>query len=113
MDYGQSQILTSSQHVHTLDDIASKKVQIQKDKEERAKNKELTKNVKAQEKIQKVAKKTTRATTKEANKKFKGKWTTTAIEEAREKLREAIREGRSISDDIPYCGRQPWQCKWN
>ena len=113
VDYGQSQILTSSQHVHTLEDIASKKAQIQKDKEERAKNKELTKNVKAQEKIQKVAEKTARAATKEANKKFKGKWTTTAIEEAGEKLHEAIREGRPISDHIPYCGRQPWQCKWN
>ena len=108
VDYGQSQILTSSQYVHTLEDIASKKAQIQKDKEERAKNRKLTKNVKAQEKIQKVAKKNARAATKEANGKFKDNWTTTAIEEAGEKLHEAIGEGRPISDHIPYCDRQPW-----
>ena len=113
VDYGQFQILTSLQHVHTLEDIASKKAQIQKDKEERAKNRELTKNVKAQEKILKVAEKSARVATKEANRKFKDNWTTAAIEEAGEKLHEAIREGRPIPDHIPYCGRQPWQCKWN
>ena len=67
--------------------------------------------MKAQEKIQKVVEKSARAATKEAKRKFKDNWTIAAIEEVGEKLHEAIREGRPISNHIPYCGRQPWQCK--
>ena len=64
VDYNQSQILTSTQHVHNLEDFASKKVQIQEEKEERARNRKLIKNVKAQEKLQKVAEKDAIAATK-------------------------------------------------
>ena len=75
--------------------------------------KELTKYEKAQEKLQKAKEKDARATTKESKRKFKDEWSKEAIEEYGDKLYEAIKRRRPISDEVPYCGRQPWQCKWN
>ena len=107
MDYSQSQILTSIEHVHKLEDIARKRLEVQKEKEERARVKELTKNERLEERWKKIAKKTARAAAKEAKKKFNMKWTKDAIEEAGEKLHQFIRAGGPISDNIPYCGMQP------
>ena len=44
---------------------------------------------------------------------FNEKWTKDAIEDAGENLHQIIKKGGAISYDIPYLGRQPWQCKWN
>ena len=113
VDYSQSQILTSSQHVEAMKDIATQKEEVQLQREERARTRELTKHKRAEEKLKEVAAKVDRAATKEAKRKFKDKWTKDAIEDAGEKLHECIRKGGQISDQIPYLGRQPWQCKWN
>ena len=113
VDYTQSQILTSSQHVETLEETTTKKEKVQLEREERARTRELTKQKRAEEKLKQVAAKEDRAASKEAKRKFKDKWTKEAIEDVGEKLHECIRKGGQISDQIPYLGRQPWQCKWN
>ena len=86
VDYSQSQIFTSIEHVQKLKDIASKRHQVQKEKEERAKVKELTKNERLEERLKKVVEKNARTVAKEAKKKFNMKWTKDAIEEVGEKL---------------------------
>ena len=113
VDYSQSQILTSSQHVEAMKDIATQKEEVQLQREERARIRELTKHKRVEEKLKEVATKVDRAATKEAKGKFKDKWTKDAIEDAGEKLHECIRKGGQILDQIAYLGRQPWQCKWN
>ena len=42
VDYSQSQILTSSQHVEALKDIATQKEEVQLQREKRARIRELT-----------------------------------------------------------------------
>ena len=68
VDYRQSQILTGNDHVNTLEDIATKKLQIQQKKEERARLRELTKVKRAQEKLKKVQEKEARVAAKVAKK---------------------------------------------
>ena len=113
VDYSQSQILTSSQHVEALKDIATQKEEVQLQREERARIRELTKYKRVEEKLKEAAAKVDRAANKDAKRKFKEKWTKDAIEDVGEKLHECIRKGGQILDQIPYLGRQPWQCKWN
>ena len=105
VDYSQSQILTSSQHVEALKDIATQKEKVQLQREERARIRELTKHKRVEEKLKEAAAKIDSAATKEAKRKFKDKWTKDAIEDAGEKLHEYIRKGGQISDQIPYLGR--------
>ena len=92
-DYSQSQILTFSQHVEALRDIATQKEKVQLQREERARIRELTKHKRAEKKL-KGAAKVDRAATKDAKRKFKEKWTKDAIEDAEEKLHECIREAK-------------------
>ena len=92
VDYSQSLILTSFEHVNTFQEVASRKEQIQLKKEEKARMRELTKAERAVEKVRNMAAKSARAATKEAKKKLSEKWTKDAIEELGTKLHESIKK---------------------
>ena len=113
VDYTHSQILTSSQHVKKLKDIATKKQQVQLQREEKERARELTNLHKAQQKVKKAAEKQGRAVAKQAKRKFNDSWTKDAIEEGGQKLHDCIKKGGQLSEEIPYYRRQSWNCKLN
>ena len=129
VDYSQSQILTSNDHVSTLESIAQKKIEVARERERKKIEKEYNKSARELEKQKKIEAKEKRAQEREAKrmgnsvaailaqeearKQFKAKWTITACEEAGQKLHDLIKLGGDIFNKSPYLGRQPLVCKRN
>ena len=74
--------------MNSLEEIASKKEQIQLEKEERVRMTALTKVERVVEKLRNMSTKNARAATKESKKNFNERWTKEAIEEVGTKLHE-------------------------
>ena len=129
IDYSQSQILTSAQHVDALHNIAAKKEKIAEEREAKKVEREFTKEARAAKKrkqreakehrIHEKQARMTRntpqimAAQEEAKRLFKSKWTTSACEEQGQRLHDLIKKGYASSCQSPYLGRQPLVCKRN
>ena len=129
VDYSQSQIITSDEHVDNLYSIQQRKEEIALEKEAKRVERELTKVARAQERQQlrearenraherqaKRALNTTEfvAAQEEAKKLYKSKWIVIACEEAGQKLHDLIKQGGPISNSNLYLGTQPLVCKRN
>ena len=86
INYSQSQILTSANHVEKLEQIVEKKACIEKERAAKVKERELTKARRVEERIIAAAAKERRVVEKEARKINKQNWTTTAVRAAGERM---------------------------
>ena len=129
MDYSQSYILTSNEHVQNLQRISRNKENIALEKAEKAKNREAGKRKRATEKAAKekrakerdMARKEIqfeieqnrvfRAADVESERRNKEMWTQDLIEEYGENLQRLMQEW---DKEVPsYIDCIPWQCKEN
>ena len=104
IDYSQSQILTSADHVEKLEQIAEKKACIEQERAAKLKERELTKARRAEERVIAAAAKERRAVEKEARKISKQNWTTTAVRAAGESIQQLVKNTSSQEDRRPRLG---------
>ena len=121
VDYSQSHILTSNEHVDKLHTILKKKEQIAQEKDRKRVEKEFTKHARVAEKQKQREAKEKRAyerevrrvenaleiiaAQEEAKRLYKAKWTSSACEEQGQKLHDLIKQGYENSCTSPYLGR--------
>ena len=112
IDYFQSQILTSQQHIQSMEEIAHKKTIVAHGKEEKEKQSELTKATRATEKASKDATKKIKAVEKEKRELTLKKWKEEDNGGLRKKILQCVSQGGPYSKHIPY-GGDPilWQNK--
>ena len=101
INYNDSQILTSSEHVSKLQQISEKKTIVDEKRIARQRETELTKARRAREKVLAVEAKTKRIAENEAQKLTKQKWTKSAIRKAGERMQTLVKSGCPPIDNRP------------
>jgi hypothetical protein len=104
VDYTKSIIMTRDDYIKAMEEKATRKEQVEKDKELKKKEAELTKEMRAEEKILKEVAKLQRLADVRARRAFSQKWSPKAIAEAGEALHQLIKLGAPAPPGA-YTGR--------